>query len=312
MRNALVGLLLVGFAAGCRAHVPGSLVLSPPQATVARQLTFSPSNDFSPAWSPDGRSIIYISDQTGAWNVWTVDPEGQAPRALTFDRFQYSSPSFTPDGASIVVASDRGSPLRAWLDVWLLARDGAPERRLFSETPTVKEFVPVISPDGRRLAYLDLPMNRAPQYRLVVVELPGGIPRVVTEDRVLFSPIRFSPDGRQVLFTSDRLGTADVWVTAVDGSGARALTMNPAAETAGDWSRDGSMVVFVSDQSGHDELWLMDTQGQDRRQITHDGNTASLPAFSPDGALIVYTSTRSRNEDLWLIPSGIRPAISTP
>jgi Tol biopolymer transport system component len=56
----------------------------------------------------------------------------------------------------------------------------------------------------------------------------------------------------------------------------------------------------------------MDAQGQDRRQLTNDGNTASLPAFSPDGALIVYTSTRSRNEDLWLIPSGIRPAISTP
>ena len=312
MRNALVGLLLLGFAAGCGAHAPGSLVLSPPQATVAHQLTFSPSNDFSPAWSPDGRSIIYISDQTGAWNVWTVDPEGQAPRALTFDRFQYSSPSFTPDGASIVVASDRGSPLRAWLDLWLLTRDGTPERRLLSETPTVKEFVPVISPDGRLLAYLDLPMNRPPQYRLMVVELPGGIPRVVTEDRVLFSPVRFSPDGRQVLFTSDRLGTADVWVTAVDGSGARALTMSPAVETAGDWSRDGSTIVFVSDQGGKDELWLMDTQGQDRRQLTNDSDTASLPAFSPDAAWVVYTSTKSHNQDLWIIPSGIKPAISNP
>ena len=312
MRTALVGLLLVGITVGCRPIAPGSLVLSPPQAAVARQLTFSPGNDFSPAWSPDGRSIVYVSDQTGAWNLWTVDPQGQAPRALTFDRFQYTSPSVTPDGASIVVASDRGSPLRAWLDLWLLSRDGTPERRLLSETPDVKEFVPVISPDGRLLAYLDLPMTRAPQYRLMVVELPGGIPRVVTEDRVLFSPVRFSPDGRQLLFTSDRLGTADVWVTGVDGSGARALTMSHAAETSGDWSRDGSTIALVSNQSGHDELWLMDAQGQDRRQLTNDSDTASLPAFSPDDAWIVYTSTRSRNQDLWLIPSGIRSAISNP
>jgi len=312
MRNAFVGLLLVGFTAGCGTLAPGSFVLSPPQAAVSRQLTFSPDNDFSPAWSPDGRSIVYVSDQTTAWNLWTVDPQGQAPRALTFDRFQYSSPSFTTDGSSILVASDRASPLRAWLDLWLLARDGTPERRLLSETPTVKEFVPVISPDGRLLAYLDLPMNRPPQYRLVVVELPGGIPRVVTEDRVLFSPVRFSPDGRQVLFTSDRLGTADVWVTGVDGSGARALTMSPAAETAGDWSHDGSTIVFVSDQSGKDELWLMDAQGQDRRQLTNDSDTASLPAFSPDGELVVYTSTKSHNQDLWIIPSGIKSAISNP
>ncbi len=311
MRTALVGLLLLSMAA-CQPVAPGSLVLSTPQAAVARQLTFSPDNDFSPAWSPDGRSIVYVSDQTGAWNLWTVDPQGQAPRALTFDRFQYSNPSFTPDGASIVVASDRGSPIRAWLDLWQLSRDGTPERRLLSETPDVKEFVPAISPDGRLLAYLDLPMNRPPQYRLVVVELPGGISRVVTEDHVLFSPVRFSPDGRQLLFTSDRLGTSDVWVTGVDGSGARALTMSPAAETLGDWSRDGSTIAFVSNQSGHDELWLMDIQGQDRRQLTNDSDTVSLPAFSPDGGWIVYTSTKSHNQDLWIIPSGIKPTTSNP
>ncbi|MEO5657764.1 MAG: hypothetical protein ABIO65_06020 [Nitrospiria bacterium] len=304
MRITPVGLLLLALGAGCSGAPVGSSTLTPTYGAPARQLTFSPAKDFAPVWTPDGRAIIYISDETGEWGLRELDPRAPAPRALTLDRYQYTNPFVTPDG-SIAVASDRGSSTRAWLDLWLLERDGTRERRLISETPSVKEFVPAISPDGRLLAYLDLPMNRPPQYRLIVVELSGGLPRILTEDRVEFSPIRFSPDGRHILFTSSRMGSADVWTIGVDGGGARPLTNRPSREVAGDWSRDGAAIVFVSNQNGMDELWLMDPQGQDVRQLTSDLATASLPAFSPDGSQVVYTSTKSRNEDLWII--SLRP-----
>lgn len=306
MRTVGIGvLLLVASGAGCSGAPVGSSTLTPLYAAASRQITFTPGHDFAPAWTPDGHAIIYVSDQTGSWNLWETDPNGQAPRALTFDGFQYTNPFVRPDGVFIAVASDRGSRTRAWLDLWLIERNGTGERRLISETPSVKEFVPTISPDGRLLAYLALPMDRPPQYRLVVTELPGGIPRILTEDRIEFSPIRFSPDGTQILFTSSRMSNVDVWTIGVDGSGARPLTTRPGREIAGDWSRDGSSIVFISDQSGNDELWLMDAQGQDVRPLTHDLATASLPAFSPDGAQIVYTSNKSRNEDLWIVP--LRP-----
>ncbi len=307
MRASLIGLLTAAVLSGCQLGPPGSVVGPAPGAVIPRQITFSPANDFAPAWSPDGRSIAYISDQTGWWNLWIVDSEGRSPRALTVGNFQYSSPVFTPDGTSIAVASDRGSATRLWTDLWLIDPAGTQERRLVSQTPAIKEFMPAISPNGRLLAYLDLPMPRAPQYRLVLVELPGGIPRVLTEDRVLFAPIRFSPDGTRILFTSDRGGTSDVWVIGIAGSGARALTMSPSAETAGDWSPDGSTIVFVSNQTGSDELWLMDAQGQNRRQLTYDGATAAMPAFSPDGLWFAYTSARLPNQDLWIISAGRPP-----
>src|SRR3989338_3804198 len=193
MRATLIGLLMTASLLGCHLGPPGSVAGPSPDAAVPRQITFSPADDFAPAGRPDGRSIVYVSDQTGGWNLWTVDPEGRSPHALTVGNLQYSSPVFTPDGTSIAVASDRGSATRVWTDLWLVDREGTQERRVVSQTPDVKEFTPAISPNGRLLAYLDLPMNRAPQYRLVLVELPGGIPRILTEDHVLFSPIRFSP-----------------------------------------------------------------------------------------------------------------------
>lgn len=276
-------------------------------ATASRQLTFAPGDDFAPSWTPDGRSIVFVSSQQGGWNLWVLDLGSPAPRALTFGPSQYTNPFVMADGRSIAVASDRGSATRAWTDLWVLSLDSSQERRLISESSTVKEFVPVISPDGRWLAYLDLPMNRPPQYRLVLMELPAGLPRVLTEDRVVFSPIRFSPDNRSLLYTASTLGSSDVWTIGVDGAGARALTALPGTETAGDYSPDGTTIAVVSNQSGADEIWLMDAQGRQARQLTRDSATASLPAFSPDGTHVAYTSTKSGNQDIWVIGSGLIP-----
>jgi Tol biopolymer transport system component len=271
----------------------------------SRQITYSPYNDFAPTWTRDGQSIIFVADQQGGWNLWSVELSTPTPRALTAGQFQYTNPFVTADGRWIAVSSDVGSATRLWPDLWLLSPDGTQQQRLISITPSIKEFVPTISADGRWLAYVDLPMTRPPQYRLMLVELPGGLPRVLTEDHVLFSPIRFSPDGRSILYTADTLGSADVWTIGVDGSGARALTARPGNDIAGDYSPDGANIVFVSNQSGADELWMMNAQGLGARQLTYDRATASLPAFSPDGAHIAYTSTKVGNQDIWMIASDI-------
>lgn len=289
---------------GCSAAAPGSGALLSAPATATRQVTFAPGDDFAPTWTRDGHSLVFVSDQQGGWNLWTLTLGSPTPRALTFGQFQYTNPFVMRDG-SVAVASDRGSATRAWTDLWVLSLDGSAERRLISESPAVKEFVPVISSDGRWLAYLDLPMNRPPQYRLVLIELPAGLPRVLTEDRVVFSPIRFSPDSRSILYTASTLGSSDVWSIGVDGAGPRALTMQSNSELAGDYSPDGTTIAFVSNQSGTDEVWLMDAQGRQARQLTRDNATASLPAFSPDGSQIAYTSTKSGNQDIWLIGTGM-------
>ncbi|MFZ5863538.1 MAG: TolB family protein [Nitrospirota bacterium] len=271
---------------------------------VSRQITFTPYDDFAPAWTRDGRSLIYVSIQQDGWNLWSIDLSTPTPRALTAGRFQYTGPFATADGRWIAVSSDSGSDEPKWPDLWLLAPDGTQQQRLTAFTPTIKEFMPVISGDGRWLAYLDLPMNRPPQYRLMLVELPTGLPRVLTEDHVVFSQIRISPDNRSILYTADTLGSADVWTIGIDGAGARALTARPGSDIAGDYSPDGTHIVFVSNQSGVDELWTMNPQGLGARQLTHDLATASLPAFSPDGAHIAYTSTKSGNPDIWVIGTG--------
>src|SRR3990172_660589 len=130
MRATLIGVLIAAILSGCQLGPPGSVVGPSRDAAIPRQITFVPANDFAPTWSPDGRSIVYVSDQAGGWNLWIVDPEGRSPRALTVGNLQYSNPVFTPDGASIAVASDRGAATRGGADLWLIGRGGTQGRRL--------------------------------------------------------------------------------------------------------------------------------------------------------------------------------------
>src|SRR3954454_7575933 len=120
-------------------------------------------------------------------------------------------------------------------------------------------------------------------------------PDDTTDDR---SP-GWSPDGKQILFTSGRSGVSDdLWVMNADGSGARPLTTSTDAELNSDWSPDGTKIVFTRQDgvTGRYDLWIMNADGSGQTQITHSspGDTGYFGAhFSPDGQWIVATFDQS-------------------
>ncbi|WP_405095168.1 VWA domain-containing protein [Micromonospora sp. NBC_01412] len=102
-----------------------------------------------------------------------------------------------------------------------------------------------------------------------------------------------SPDGRQVAFTSDRAGNADIWVVRVDGSGLRRLTDHPAEDSWPTWSPDGARIAFGStrgDPAG--DVWVLPAGGGAAVRVTDGPAAEGQPAWSPDGARIAFTTTR--------------------
>jgi Ca2+-binding RTX toxin-like protein len=117
-----------------------------------------------------------------------------------------------------------------------------------------------------------------------------------------FSP-NWSPDAKQILFTSNRGGGADaIWIMNADGSGPRQLTNSGLRELQADWSPDGSRIVFTRQISpGQFELFMMNADGSGQVQLTNSpGNaTAYGGHFSPDGQWIVFTMDGpSGNDDV--------------
>lgn len=102
----------------------------------------------------------------------------------------------------------------------------------------------------------------------------------------------FSRDGKWVVFTSDRNGSADIYRAHPDGTGLERLTNDPAFDDQGALSPDGRTLAFVSTRSGHAEIWTLDLASKKLRNIVQHEGGHFRPAWSPDGQWIAVSSDR--------------------
>jgi TolB protein len=102
----------------------------------------------------------------------------------------------------------------------------------------------------------------------------------------------FSPDGRWILFTSTRDGSADVYRVHPDGTGFERLTDDPAFDDQAAVSPDGRRLAFVSSRSGQADIWILDLETRALRNLTNDPAGDFRPSWSPDGLSIAFSSDR--------------------
>ena len=110
--------------------------------------------------------------------------------------------------------------------------------------------------------------------------MPGG--------QITFAP-RFSPDGRDIVFSWANNGNTDIYVVSAEGGTPRRLTTAPGADTSPSYSPDGRRIVFESERSGTQQLYVMDAGGGGQRRISSGGGRYASPVWSPRGDLIAFT-----------------------
>jgi Tol biopolymer transport system component/serine/threonine protein kinase len=98
----------------------------------------------------------------------------------------------------------------------------------------------------------------------------------------------FSPDGRTIVFSSNRGGNLDLWVTDLATGAERRLTHDPALDWDPAFTTDGHL-LWSTNRGGSFEIWRADADGSHAVQLSHDGN-AENPTATPDGRWIVYVS----------------------
>jgi len=120
-----------------------------------------------------------------------------------------------------------------------------------------------------------------------------------TGERKLLSASRFdynasfSPDGKWIVFTSERGGSCDIYRVRVDGSGLERLTDDPAYDDQASLSPDGKQLVFVSSRgSGSNDIWVLDLTTRKSRNLTDAPGGDYRPSWSPDGKWIAFSSDR--------------------
>jgi len=277
-------------------------------ALSARQVTLPPQSsygDIHVAFSPDARTLAFLRDTKDGMDVYVIPAVGGPERRLTFDNRGLGGQrniwlvglTFTTDGDDIIVGGN---------GLWRVHARGNVQRAEPVRGLGFTAFNPYIR--GNRLAY-GAPTWDSNVYRLPLrSEIDAGQPTKLIASTFIDENAQLSPDGRNVVFSSDRTGAEEIWKANSDGSNPMQLTFLSAYCWTPRWSPSGREIAFSAAPQGNADLFLISAEGGPLRQITTDSSNESMPSYSRDGQWIYFASDRSGSWNVWKMPAAGGPA----
>ena len=223
------------------------------------QFTTSPQSVSSPRWSPDGRSLAFISSRPSAEGnsqeqprpqVYVLSLEGGEARRVTNLKNGVSLFQWSPDGSRLVVVSRIGPS------------DSRPENKDRSDVRHYKNI---------RYKFNDTGWFDDRRTHLWVVDVKTGTAQQITEGHDWNdSDPQWSPDGTKIAFVSNRTGkeyedsrNADVWVVSAEGGALTKISDHEESDNSPRWSPDGKTIAFIgaTREREHPKIWLVPATG---------------------------------------------------
>ncbi len=268
-------------------------------------VTDGSAKDLWPMWAADGHDLFYVSDRSGAQNIWQQPISGTARQVTQFKDGRVLWPDISADGHTIVFERNFG--------VWRLdaanghAAEVSITRHGVPPGPTVEHLHLAnhisglaLSPDGKKVAFV------AHGEVFAASAKDGGDAMRVTTASAEQSEIQWATDSRRIVYVSDRDGTPHIFFYDFVAGAETQLTHDSHADAAPRFSPDGKTLAFERDGQ---ELHVMDMDSKQDRLLAkgHFGrppfDTDGPLAWSPDSKWIAYMDT---NEDafqnVWAVP----------
>jgi eukaryotic-like serine/threonine-protein kinase len=237
-----------------------------PPATLKR-VTFAPGLEDEPSFSPDGRFLAYTSDERGNLDIVVLPLSGGEPIRIDEGDSDDGEPAWSPDGSRLafVSARDHGGRLGVALNV------------------------------GNLEPYLNAKFGD-----ILLVPALGGTAVKLVEDGYYPS---WSPDGKRIVFMSNRDRQLNLWTVSADGGSPARLTKSADIDYQPAWSPDGNWIAYGSGGfTTNFELCVVAAAGGAPRKLTTDFGYVTKPAWSPDGRSILFSGERNGILNVWRIP----------
>lgn len=199
------------------------------------QLTDASLNAFEPAWSPDGRQVVFTlsSLEDYDYDLYVINADGSGLRQVTSGPTADFMAAWSPDGTRIVFS--RGDAFSTTVDLYAVDADGS-NPQLLTNSPVDAEYAASWAPGGHRIIFERYDADTETS-DLFTIGSAGERERRLTDTTWNASWPSFSPNGRWILFGSDKDGDWDIYRMRRDGSQLTKLTHNTTDERVADWQR---------------------------------------------------------------------------
>jgi Tol biopolymer transport system component/DNA-binding winged helix-turn-helix (wHTH) protein len=240
-----------------------------------------------PAWTTDGKQIVFASNRTGEHHLWVVNANQTAQPELLESLGGNVKDAAISTGGKLAFVRETFDPNIWKIDLGRL-RKKEPASPVRVVASTLIESNPRVSPDGRKIAFES---NGSGFMEIWTANRDGSEAIEITSMR---NPVTGSPawsnDGRHIAFDSRAEGAPRIYVIPAEGGTPVAITGDSSRSVVPNWSPDDAWIYFSSDRTGSSEIWRMPAKGGGEERLTRNGGFAAMP--SPDGLYLYYTADR--------------------
>jgi Tol biopolymer transport system component len=296
------------------------------------QLTRSLGRDDSPRWSPDGKSIAFLSDRAGSSQVWLLPRKGGEAKRATSHATAVGEYAWSPDGRSIAFLArdpdseeqkrrerERGDVAvvdqnRKNSHLHLVDLEAGKSRRLTSGDFHVASFS--WSPDGQHIAYASGPTSHAEDDKhrdIHLLHVSDGKSQTLVKRPGLDTMPRFSPDGKKIAFLSrngnaDPLAEVGLCIIAIDGGKPHAISSTftgtiLSSQESVEWDPDSGSLYFAATRGTLRHLCKVADQSSAKEMVlTPAEGFEDRFTLSADGKRIAYLrDTPATTAEVWFL-----------
>ena len=246
-----------------------------PDGTRERNITDDDVSQGGAIWSPSGRRLLYVCDQSGTYSaaVCKMRADGTHRKKLTGTRVGNYPTSWSPSGKHLLFVRSGGQ--ESDFDIWRMRADGTHQRKLTEGTGDEREAR--WSPDGHRIVFTG---TQHGNQELYLMRPDGTRIRRLTDNGRQDSSADWAPGGHRLVFLRSRGEFSyDIWTMRIKRRRGRLIRDDLLGPNGPVWSPNGRKIAFAD--GGNYAIYVMDPDGSNRRRVTSSMREDLFPSWQP-------------------------------